>query len=53
MQTIPLESLYKNISSLIKRAIEGEEVIFSVQEKSVAKSRAVTQWEKTKEVWQR
>lgn len=37
MYTIPLESLDKNISSLIKKAIDGEEVIFSDNKKPVAK----------------
>ena len=37
MHTIPIESLDKNISSLIKKAINGEEVIFSDKEKPVAK----------------
>ena len=37
MYTIPLESLDKNISSLIKKALKGEEVIFSEKEQPVAK----------------
>lgn len=37
MQKIPLESLDKNISALIKKALGGEEVIFSEGEKPVAK----------------
>ena len=37
MLTIPIESLDKNISSLVKKAIKGEEIIFSEKERPVAK----------------
>jgi len=37
MHAIPLESLDKKISLLVKKAIKGEEVIFVEQEKPVAK----------------
>jgi len=37
MQKIPMESLDKQFSSLIKKAIDGEEVIFLEDEKPVAR----------------
>jgi len=37
MQKIPLESLDNKISTLIKKAIGGEEIIFSEHERPVAK----------------
>ena len=42
MHKIPIESLNKKISSLVKKAIKGEEVIFSDQEKPVAKIEPLT-----------
>ena len=47
MQKIPLESLDKKISSIIKKAIEGEEVIFLEDEKPVAKVEALHNGKKT------